>query len=92
MFKLAFRRGLRLRSKTQDEAADTPTTEEKEEEEEQTKTENKEEDGKKDGDEEPMDAEDCEVCPGKDFVSAVLTSEPEFNVFLQTRRNSSDCL
>uniref|UniRef100_A0A3Q2VG17 Ubiquitin interaction motif containing 1 n=1 Tax=Haplochromis burtoni TaxID=8153 RepID=A0A3Q2VG17_HAPBU len=57
----ARRRGLRLRSKTQDEAADTPTAEEKEEE--QTKTENKEEDGKKDGDEEPMDAEDCEVCP-----------------------------
>lgn len=59
----ARRRGLRLRSKTQDEAADTPTAEEKKEEEEQTKTENKEEDGKKDGDEEPMDAEDCEVCP-----------------------------
>lgn len=82
MFKLAFRRGLRLRSKTQDEAADTPTAEEKEEEE-QTKTENKEEDGKKDGDEEPMDAEDCEVCPGEDFVSPVLTPEPEFNVLFK---------
>lgn len=87
MFELAFRRGLRLRSKTQDEAADTPTAEESkeegEDEEEQMKTENKEEDGKKkEEDEEPMDAEDCEVCPGKDFVSPVLT--PEFNVFLQT--------
>lgn len=83
MFKLAFRRGLRLRSKTQDEAADTPTSEEGEDEEEQTKTENKEEEEKEEGDKEAMDAEDCEVCPGKDFVSPVLTPEPEFNVFFR---------
>uniref|UniRef100_A0A669BJ77 UBZ4-type domain-containing protein n=1 Tax=Oreochromis niloticus TaxID=8128 RepID=A0A669BJ77_ORENI len=59
----ARRRGLRLRSKTQDEAADTPTAEEGEDEEEQTKTENKEEEEKEEGDKEAMDAEDCEVCP-----------------------------
>ncbi|XP_019219116.1 uncharacterized protein uimc1 isoform X5 [Oreochromis niloticus] len=71
----ARRRGLRLRSKTQDEAADTPTAEEGEDEEEQTKTENKEEEEKEEGDKEAMDAEDCEVCP----VILHMTSETQLS-------------
>ncbi|XP_030601508.1 BRCA1-A complex subunit RAP80 isoform X4 [Archocentrus centrarchus] len=62
------RRGLRLRSKSQSEAADAPTAEEEEEEgkmdeEEQRKMENKEEEEKDKGDKEQMDAEECQVCP-----------------------------
>uniref|UniRef100_A0A3Q1F4T6 Ubiquitin interaction motif containing 1 n=2 Tax=Acanthochromis polyacanthus TaxID=80966 RepID=A0A3Q1F4T6_9TELE len=61
------RRGLRLRAQKLSEAAESlpPEAEEEEEEErgEKEKTEEEEEEEKKDGDEEPVDVDDCEVCP-----------------------------
>ncbi|XP_008276340.1 neurofilament heavy polypeptide [Stegastes partitus] len=55
------RRGLRLRGQKPSEAAE----EEEEEEEERRETENREEEEeeKNDGDEGPVDVDDCEVCP-----------------------------
>ncbi|XP_054873076.1 BRCA1-A complex subunit RAP80 isoform X2 [Amphiprion ocellaris] len=58
------RRGLRLRGQKLREAAESlPAEAEEEEEEERGGKENAEEEEKKDGDDEPVDVDDCEVCP-----------------------------
>lgn len=79
LFKYAFRRGLRLKSKKPSDTADTPPAEAVEEEEdnkgEEDERESKEEEKRNEGEvEEQVDTDDCEVCPGTEAPPFLWTA------------------